>query len=98
MVSDSAHVLVELHRRGPQPQDLGAVMLDDLFRLDGVAERLVHGAAFAIEHPAVQRAGAIRRAALQPHAHQQRTVEPAAILVAAFEVEIGRPGQVGSLA
>ena len=34
------------------------------FGLDGVAERLVHRLALAVEHPAVQRAGAVRRSAL----------------------------------
>ena len=49
--------------------------------------------AVAIERPAVRGATAVRRAAAQPHADQQRTLEPAAILVAAFQIEIGRPAQ-----
>src|SRR5277367_1359718 len=66
-------------------------MFDDLLRFDGVAERLVHGAAFAIEHPSVEGAGAVRRAPLEPHAYQQGAVEPAAVLIAAFQVEIRGP-------
>ena len=71
--------------------------LDDLFGLDGIAERLVHGLAFAIEHPAVEGARAIGRATLEARADQQRTVEPAAVLIAAFEIHVGRPGQAEAL-
>ena len=52
---------------------------------------------FAIEHPAVQRAGAVGRSAFEPRPNQQRTVEPAAVLIAAFEVHIRRPGKAEAL-
>ena len=91
-----AHVFVKFDGSRPEAQDLGAIFLDDLFGLDGVAERLVHGLAFAIEHPTVEGARAIGRATLEARAHQQRTVEPAAVLIAAFEIHVGRPGQADS--
>ena len=89
-----AHIFVELHRSRPQPDEIGAMMLDDLIGLDGVAERFVHGVALAIQHPAVQRTGAVWRTALESHAHQQRAMEPAAILIAAFHVKIRGPRQI----
>ncbi len=92
-----AHVFVELHRRRPQPQNLRAVILDDGLRLDRVAQRLVHRLAFAIQHPAVQQALPIRRTPPQARAHQQRTVEPAAILIATFQIHVGRPRQAKAI-
>ena len=88
-----AHIFVEIDRSRPQAHEIGAVVFDNLFGLDGVAERLVHGAAFAIEHPAVERARAVWRCALESDADQQRAMEPAAVLIAAFDVHIRGPGQ-----
>jgi hypothetical protein len=51
----------------------------------------VHGAAFAVESPAVRGAGPIGCGAAQTDADEQRAVEPATILIAAFKIEIGRP-------
>src|ERR1700679_3101711 len=72
-------------------------MFDHFLGLDGISERLVHGLAFAIEHPAAERAGPIWRAALQADADQQRTMEPAAVLIAAFEIHVGRPCKTEAL-
>src|SRR5881628_1408725 len=75
----------------PQAQDLRAVLLDDFLWRHDVAGRLRHLIAFAIEHEAVREHGLVRRAPVSGDAGQQRAVEPAAVLVGAFQVEIGRP-------
>ncbi len=54
-----------------------------------VAERFRHLAALLVEHKAVRQHRAIRRAAARAAAFQQRRLEPAAMLVGAFEIEIG---------
>ena len=92
-----AHVFAEFDRCRPQPQNLRPVVLNHLFRLDRVAQRFVHRAAFAIEHPSAQRRGPKRRPAFQPRPHQQRTLEPSAVLVAALDVHIGGPFQAEAL-
>src|SRR5881409_3909604 len=75
----------------PEAQDLRAVLLDDFLWRHDVAGRLRHLIAFAIEHEAVREHGLVRRAPVSGDAGQQRAVEPAAVLVGAFQVEIGRP-------
>ena len=77
--------------RDPQPQDLGAALLDDVLRRDDVAERLRHLAAFAVDDEPVREHLVERRAPARANADQERAVEPAAMLVAAFEVDVGRP-------
>ena len=47
------HVFAEIDRRHPQAQDFRAVRFDDFVRVNHVAERLGHGAALRVEHPAV---------------------------------------------
>ena len=67
----------------------------DLLRRDDVAERLRHLAALLVEREAVGQHGVVGRAAARAAALQQRGMEPAAMLVRAFEIEVGRPLQVG---
>ena len=80
--------------RHPQPQDVGAALLDDVLRLDRVAERLRHLPAVVGDDEAVGEHLAERRPAARAEADEQRALEPAAMLVAAFEVDVGRPGQL----
>ena len=80
-------------RSGPEPDQLGAVFLDDFFWSGAVAERFRQRAAVAVERPAVGRAGAERRRVAQAHADQKRALEPAAILVAAFHIKVGGPAK-----
>ena len=49
------------HHRHPQADDLGAAVLDDVLRLDGVAERLGHLAAVLVDDEAVRHDLAERR-------------------------------------
>ena len=61
-------------------------------------QRLRHGAALFVERPAVGRDRAIGRLVARADGAEQGRVEPAAMLVAAFEVQIGGPGQAGFVA
>ena len=88
------HVLPEIHRGDPQAQDFSAVFLPDLLRGDNVAERLGHGPALGVQHPAGGGHLPVGHPVPNAHAHQQRAVEPAAILVARFHIFVGGPGQL----
>ena len=61
--------------------------------LDRVAERLRHLDAFEVDQEAVRQHLAERRAAARAEADEQRALEPAAVLIAAFEVDVSRPRQ-----
>ena len=89
------HVFAEIHRRDPQANDLRTQLVGDFDRIDGLPSDFVHGAALRIERPAVRRHAAIGRSAFCAHGAEQGRVEPSAMLVAALEVEVGRPGQSG---
>src|SRR3989442_1546336 len=75
----------------PEAQDLRAILLDDFLWRHDVAGRFRHLVAFAVEHEAVREHGLVRRAPVGGDAGQQGAVEPAAVLVGAFQVEIRRP-------
>ena len=60
-----------------------------------VAERLRHLAALLVEHEAVGQHRLEGRARLAPTDFEQRGMEPAAMLVGALEVQLGRPLQPG---
>ena len=79
----------EVRRRDPQAEDVRAVLVGDGLRQDHVADRLRHLVAFAVEHEAGGQHLVVRRAAARGAAFQQRRLEPAAMLVRAFEIEIG---------
>jgi hypothetical protein len=76
------------HRR-PQPQDLGAALLGDGLGLDGVALGLGHLLAVLVLGEPVGEDALVRRAAARAAALQQRRLEPAAVLVGAFQIEVG---------
>ncbi len=87
-------VLRIVGRDHPEPEDVGARLLDHLLRRHLVAERLRHLAAVLGHDEAVRQHRVIGRAAARAAAFKQRGVEPAAMLVGAFEIERGRPFQV----
>ena len=95
------HVLAEplvlpiVGRHHPQPQDIGAGLLDDVLRHHRVAERLRHLAAVLVHGEAMGDDGVVGRAAARAAAFEQRGMEPAAMLVGAFEIDVGRPFEVG---
>src|SRR5262249_48722971 len=72
--------------RDPEAQDIRAGLLDDRLRLDGVTERFRHLAAVLVLGEAVSQHDVVRRAAARTAALQQRGMEPAAVLVASFQI------------
>ncbi len=73
----------------PQADDFRAHLAADVLRRDGVAQRLAHLLALAVHGEAVRQQAAVGRAAIDGAGQQQRAVEPAAVLVVAFQVEVG---------
>src|SRR5207245_8218016 len=88
-------LVAEGGRRDPETQELGDAALEDLLRRDRVAERLVQLAAAAVGEEAVRGDDVVGGAARDRDAGEQRAVEPAAVLVAALEVEVGAAAQLG---
>ena len=90
---------------GPPAQDVGAERRDALFRVaiqegvggDDVAERLGHLAAVLIHGEAMGEQAAVRRVAIDGGAGQQRGMEPAAMLVRAFQIDVGWPFHVRAI-
>ncbi len=83
----------------PEAQDVRAVLLDDVLRCDGVAERLGHLVALLVQREPMGHHVAIGRAAQGAAGLQQGGVEPAAVLVGAFHVDVGNAvlGPVGAI-
>src|SRR3546814_13441822 len=71
--------------------------LDDLQRIDDIAQRFGHFTALLVERKAMGKYGVIRCAAACAAAFEQGGLEPAAMLVGAFEVrsEERRVGKEG---
>ena len=92
------HVFAEVHGGDPQTHDFSAEAISDVHRINVVAPRLGHRSAFFVEGPAVGHHHAVGRSSPRAHGAEQRRMEPSAVLVAAFEIEISREGQVRFLA
>ncbi len=84
-------------RRHPEAQDIGAGLLDHVLRGDDVAERLGHLAAVFAHDEAMSQNGVIGGATAGAARFEQRGMEPAAMLIRTFEIDIGRPFQVRAL-
>ena len=83
-------------RGDPEAQDVGAVLFDHFLRTDDVALRLRHLFTLFVDDEAVGEQLLVGRNAVEHRADEKRRVEPAAVLVGAFEVEVGRePEDVG---
>jgi hypothetical protein len=74
----------------PDAQNVGARLLHDVLREHLIVERFGHLAAVLGHGEAMGDDGVIGRAAARAAAFQQRGMEPAAMLVGAFEID-GRP-------
>ena len=72
--------------RDPKPQDVGAGLLDDVLREGLVAQRLRHFPPLLVEREAVRQHDVERRAAARAAALEQGRLEPAAMLVGAFQI------------
>ena len=93
-----ADVVAVVLRRDPEPDDLGAVLLEELVGVDVVAERLAELSALRVDEEAVGEAGLERRAlAAHRQRGQQGRLEPAAVLVGALEVEVRGDAQTARL-
>ena len=78
----------------PQAQDLGTQPVGHFLGLHAVAQRLAHLAALAVHHHAVREQRLVGRGVVHHARGEQRRVEPAAVLVRAFQVQVGREGGV----
>ena len=84
-------------RGDPQPDDFGAELLRCFLRIDAVALALAHLAALAVDGEPVRQQAPVGCAAVHRAGGQQRGMEPAAVLVVAFEIEVGLgPGSAGA--
>ncbi len=93
----NGHFLAVVGGRDPQPQHICAECVHDLLRRDHVAYRLRHFLAVGIDRETVGQYRFVRRLAMHRHRGQQRGLEPAAVLVGAFEVHRGRAAQFPAL-
>src|SRR5262249_24788448 len=66
-------------------------LLDHILRRHDVPRRLGHFLALSVQHKPMRQDGHIRRAMVGDYAGQQGAVKPAAVLIRAFEIQIGRP-------
>ena len=81
-----AQIVRIIRSRHPEPQNVGAGILDDALRRDHVAEGLRHLLALLVENEAMGQNHVIGRAAARAAALQKRGMEPAAMLVRAFQI------------
>ncbi len=84
------HLAGVVGRSDPEAQDVGAQAVDDLLRSDHVAQRLGLLATLLVHGEAVGQQFLVGGMAVDGATGQQRGVEPATVLVRAFQVEIGR--------
>ena len=77
--------------RHPKPQDIGPIFANHLLRRDSVAERLGHLHALLVQREAMRQHTPVRRAPLRPAGLQHRRMEPPAMLVGAFQIQVRRP-------
>ncbi len=84
-----AVILGEIDAERPQAEDVGAIVAHQVDRADRIAERLRHFEALGVHREAVREDGLIRRLPARAAAFEQRRLEPAAMLVAAFEIQVG---------
>ena len=85
-----ADVLLVVGGGHPHAQDLRAELVDDLLRGDDVADGFRHLAPFGVDHVAVGQDGLVGGHVAGAHRGEQGGMEPAAVLVRAFQVQVGR--------
>jgi len=74
-----------------EPQDIGPVLLNDLLRLNDIADALGHLAALIVQCEAVHQHALVGRSSKGDHGCSELRVEPATRLVVPFGDEVGRP-------
>ena len=75
----------------PEPEDLGAILRQELLGADDVAHRLRHLAGLGIDDEAAGEHRLVGRRSTRRHRLQQRRVRPPAMLVRALQVELPWP-------
>ena len=80
----------------PEPKHVGAVLLDDLLRRDDVAERFRHLVAILIDGEAMGEHLLVGRLAVDGATDEQGRVEPTAVLIRAFKVQLRWEVQLGA--
>ena len=102
VVADALHevfaggyVFAEVDGGDPETDDLAAEALGDVDGIDAVAERFGEGAALFVEGPAAGRDHLVGGLVADGDRGEERGVEPAAVLVAAFGVEVGGGVELG---
>ena len=93
-----AQVARVVSRGAPQADDLCAQLVADLLGRNHIALALAHLAALAVHGEAVREQALVGRVVVHGAGGEQRAVEPAAMLVVAFQVQVGRPGGLGGMA
>ncbi len=81
------HIFAEVNGGYPEADDFASHAVGDIDRVNAVAEGFAHGAALLVEGPAGGGDVGVRRVATQGHRSEQGGVEPAAMLVASFEIQ-----------
>src|SRR5688572_23223957 len=89
----AANVLGIIDSGGPEPENFGAGFVDYLLRGGNVPKRFRLLFTLTVHNPAVSDYLFIRRPVMSDDAAPQAGIEPAAILVAAFEIDVGRKAQ-----
>ena len=84
------HLDVIFERQGGDPPaaDIGSVLLQKFIDIEGITPRLAHLATVFVDHEAMGQDGFVRGHASDTQCGQQRKLEPAAVLVGPFEVQI----------
>ena len=81
-------ISLEVARHRPETEHIRTVLIDDIHRVDNVADRLGHLFTVGVADIAMGENFSVRSAALDRCADDHGRVEPASVLVGAFEVEI----------
>src|SRR5215469_7475990 len=89
------NVFAKVYRRHPRSDDFSAEAPRNIYRVNNVAQRFRHCLALWIERPSIGCNHTIRRLVARSNGAEQGRVEPAAVLVASFEIKIRWPGQTG---
>ena len=90
----NADVVGIVLRRHPQPQDFRAVFGNGVFRVDGVAAGFGHLFSFAVHDKAVGQDAFVGGPSAGSDGFQKGRVEPAPMLIGAFQVQIAGRAQL----
>lgn len=81
----------------PEAQHISPALIHDILGWNDIAQALAHGLAFFVEGKAMGEDGFIGGGAASGHGDEKTGVEPSAVLVGAFEVELRRGVEFGAI-